>query len=91
MNLAELKIKLIQKIIAIDDLDVLLKIETILNQSIISSEVNEPTSAYQKKEEVHEFNDWQTQKIERALQQFENGDCISDGEAQSEIQAWLED
>ena len=92
MNIAELKLELIRKIIATNDLTILMKIEAILNDSTQTiPEINEPPTAYDKTEKVYVFNEWQQARIDKALQQYENGECISDEEAQKEIQAWLED
>lgn len=92
MNIGELKLELIAKIIHTNDLETLIKIEAVLNniQQTIH-EVNESPTAYTKTEKVYVFDEWQQAKIDKALQQYENGECISDEEAQKEIQAWLED
>lgn len=92
MNIGELKLELIAKIIHTNDLETLMKIEAVLNniQQTIH-EVNEAPTAYTKTEKVYVFNEWQQAKIDKALQQYENDECISDEEAQKEIQAWLED
>jgi len=92
MNIAELKLELIRKIIATNDLTILMKIEAELNniQQTIH-ETNEPPTTYVKTEKIYVFNEWQQARIDKALQQYENGECISDEEAQKEIQAWLED
>jgi predicted transcriptional regulator len=92
MNIAELKLELIRKIIATNDLTILMKIEAELNniQQTIH-EINEPPTTYIKSEKVLVLNEWQQARIDKALQQYENGECISDEEAQKEIQAWLED
>lgn len=90
MNLAELKLKIVQKIIETDDLNLLLKIESFLNDST-SNEIKESASIYKKTEDVYAFNDWQEEKVKKALQQFDNGEFISDEEAQTEIQSWIED
>jgi hypothetical protein len=92
MNIAELKLELIRKIIATNDLTILMKIEAVLNDSMQTiSEINEPPTSYDKTEKIYIFNEWQQARIDKALQQYENGECISDEEAQKEIQAWLED
>ena len=94
MNLAELKIELIQKIIATDEVNLLIKINDFLDNSAdFITEANEPTSIYEKigTEEIYVFNEWQQKRIDIALQQVQNGEYISDEEAQKEIQAWLED
>lgn len=92
MNIPELKLELIRKIININDLEILIKIEEILkNVSIKTNIVNEPSTVYKKTEEVRVFNEWQQARIDKATKQYENGECISDEEAQKEITAWLED
>lgn len=94
MSITELKLELITQIIATDDNNLLLKINTILNEKNYteseetSSSVNEPAL---KHESVRVFSTEEQLKINRALDQYKNGECISDEEAQKEIQAWLED
>lgn len=99
MTLAELKIAIIQKIILIDDLNLLMKISDLL-ESYISDKsdsqllsVNESVSSYEKinSEKIYVFNEWQQKRIDIALQQVENGEYISDEEAQIEIQKWFEE
>jgi hypothetical protein len=92
MKSAELKLELIAQIISTNDLATLMKIETILNnsdQSIL--EINEPTTDYIKTEKVYIFNEWQQKRIDIALKQVENGECISDEEAEKEIQIWFKE
>jgi predicted transcriptional regulator len=92
MKSAELKLELITQIISTNDLATLMKIETILNnsdQSIL--EINEPTTDYIKTEKVYIFNEWQQKRIDIALKQVENGECISDEEAEKEIQIWFKE
>ncbi len=92
MKSAELKLELIAQIISTNDLATLMKIETILNnsdQSIL--EINEPTTAYVKTEKVFILNEWQQKRIDIALKQVENGECISDEEAEKEIQIWFKE
>lgn len=92
MNIAELKLELIRKIININDLDTLIKIEEMLKiESSHINFVNEPSTVYQKIEKVRVFNEWEQARIDKATKQYENGECISNEEAQKEIQAWLED
>ena len=88
MNIAELKLEIITKIIAIDDVALLNKIQEIINDYKSNSLVNEPTTTYEK---IRVFSADEQQKINLAVQQYENGECISDEEAQKEIQEWLED
>ena len=92
MNIAELKMEIIRKIINTNDLETLIKIEEILKKETSNTNVvKEQSSIYQKTEEVRIFNEWQQSRIDKATKQYENGECISDEEAQKEIQAWLED
>lgn len=92
MTIAELKLELISKIIATNDFSILNEIKEILqNKEETILAVKEPSITYTKDEKVYVFNEWQEERINRALKQYENGECISDEEAQKEIQAWLED
>jgi hypothetical protein len=88
MNIAELKLKIIGKIIASDDVALLNKIQEIIKDYDSNSLVNEPTTTYEK---IRVFSAEEQRKINLAIQQYENGECISDEEAQKEIQEWLED
>lgn len=92
MNIAELKLELIKKIIGTNDIEILMEINKILNDDSDGKYVvDEPSAVYEKEEKVRVFNEWQQKRIDIALKQVENGECISDEEAQKEIQAWLED
>ena len=88
MKLAELKLEIIAKIIATDDVALLNKIQENINDYELNSLVNEPTTTYEK---IRVFSAEEQRKINLAVQQYENGECISDEEAQKEIQEWLED
>ena len=88
MNLAELKLEIIAKIIAIDDVALLNKIKEIINDYESNSVVNEPVTTYDR---TRVFSEEEQRKINLAVQQYENGECISDEEAQKEMQEWLED
>ena len=88
MNLDELKLEIIGKIIATDDVVLLNKIQEIINDYESSSLINEPTTTFEK---IRVFSAEEKRKINLAIQQHENGECISDEEAQKEIQEWLED
>jgi predicted transcriptional regulator len=91
MNTAELKLELIRKIINVNDLETLLQIEEILKKvNNISNVINEPSAVYQKTEQVCVFNEWEQARINIALKQIENGEYISDEEAQIEIEKWFE-
>lgn len=88
MNMAELKLEIIAQIIATDDVVLLNKIQQVINDYESNSLVNEPTVIYEK---TRVFSAEEQRKINLAVQQYENGECISDEEAQKEIQEWLED
>jgi hypothetical protein len=88
MNLAELKLEIIAQIIATDDTALLNKIQEIINDFESNSLVNEPAVTYER---IRVFSDEEQRKINLAVQQYENGECISDEDAQKEIQEWLED
>ena len=93
MNLAELKLEIIAKIIAIDDVALLNKIQEIINDYESNSLVNEPTSTYEKEtsEKIFVLNEWQQKRIDIALKQVENGEYISDEEAEKEMQIWFKE
>ena len=93
MNSAELKIDLIHKIITSNDEVLLKQIEEILDTFDCNLIVNEPPTTYEKKipEEIYVLNEWQRKRIDIALKQIENGECISDEEAQKEIEKWFEE
>lgn len=99
MNASELKLELIKAIIEINDVNLLLKIKSLLeeNNYVISEEnsssVNESALQYENLENanIRIFTPEEQKKIDQALREYENGECISDEEAQKEIQAWLED
>jgi len=88
MNIAELKLEIIAKIIATDDVDLLNKIQEIINDYETNSLVNEPTLIYER---VHVFNDWQQKKIDIALKQVENGEYLTEEEAEKEMQIWFKE
>ena len=88
MNIAELKLEIIAKIIATDDVSLLNKIQEIINDYEANSVVNEPTTTYER---IRFFSAEEKRKINLALQQVKNGECISDEEAQKEIEKWFEE
>ena len=92
MNIAELKLEIIAKIIATTDTELLLKINALLIENNETQKdaaiLNEPTTTYER---IRVFSAEEQRKINLAVQQYENGECISDEEAQKEIQEWLED
>lgn len=94
MNIAELKLELISKIIDTNDVEFLLKISTLSEAKNYTQLKNETTSVHEpalKYESVRVFSAEEERKINLALEQYKNGECISDEEAQKEIQEWLED
>jgi hypothetical protein len=88
MNIAKLKLEIIAQIIATNDVALLNKIQEIINDYESNSVVNEPVATYDR---IRVFSEEEQRKINLAVQQYENGECISDEEAQKEIQEWLED
>ncbi|WP_291101694.1 MULTISPECIES: hypothetical protein [unclassified Flavobacterium] len=93
MSTSELKLDLIAQIIATNDSVLLDRIREIINSYESNLLVNEPTSTYEKvdSEKVYVFNEWQQKRIDIALKQIENGEYISDEEAQIEIEKWFEE
>ena len=89
MTIAEEKLELIQKIIACNDITILMEIKALLLAD--KNKLDEPTTGYRKGEKIRIFSDCQEDKISCTIKQYEDGECISDEEAQKEIQAWLED
>lgn len=87
MNIAELKLEIIAQVIATDDINILNKVHKIINDYESNLLVNEPTTIYER---TRVFSKEEQRKINLAVQQYENGECISDEEAQKEIQEWLE-
>ncbi len=92
MNIAELKLELIRKIIATNDLTILMKIEAELNniQQTIH-EINEPPTTYIKSEKVLVLNEWQQARIDIALKQIENGEFLTEDEDKIEMEKWFKE
>lgn len=88
MNIAELKLEIIDQIIATNDVVLLYRIKEIIYSYKPNSLISEPSPTYEK---IRFFSAEEQRKINLAVQQYENGECISDEEAQKEIQEWLED
>lgn len=93
MNLAELKLELIAKIIATDDLILLNRIKEIMDSYEPNATVNDPTSTYEKEtsEKIYVFNEWQQKRIDIALKQVENGDYLTEEEDEKEMQRWFKE
>lgn len=87
MSTSDLKLDLIKKIIDTDNIDLLLKINDLL-ESEENSSVNEPALKY---ENIRVFTAEEQRKIDIALKQVENGEYITDEEAQIEIEKWFEE
>ena len=92
MNIAELKLELIRKIIATNDLTILMKIEAELNniQQTIHK-INEPPTTYIKSEKVLVLNEWQQARIDIALKQIENGEFLTEDEDKIEMEKWFKE
>ncbi|MEO6173655.1 MAG: hypothetical protein ABIP27_00765 [Flavobacterium circumlabens] len=96
MDIAELKLDLIKKIMETNDLDLLLKIKSLLDSGESGedlSSVNEPVAAYEKlkTKNIRIFSEAEQKKINIALQQYENGDFVSNEEAQIELEQWFKE
>ncbi len=89
MYIAELKKELIEKIMETNDIALLLELELLLIEKGNDTKfLNEHTTSY---EQVRVFSSEEERKLNFAIQQYENGECISDEEAQKEIQDFLEE
>ena len=91
MNIAELKLEIIAKIIATDDVALLNKIQEIINDYVSNSLVNEPTAIYENasSKKVYVFNEWQQKRIDIAIKQVENGEYITEEEDEKEMEIWF--
>lgn len=93
MSIAELKLKLISKIIATEDVSLLNKIQEIINSYESNSLVSEPLVNYEKttSEKIYVLNEWQQKKIDIALKQYENGEYSTEEEEEKEMQIWFKE
>lgn len=98
MTTSDLKLYLIKKIIETTDIDLLLKIKSLLEENYALSEesssvVNEPTIEYKspKTKNVRIFSEAEQKKINIALEQYEKGEWISNEEAQIELEKWFKE
>lgn len=85
----EQKLKLIQKIIRIDNIQVLLKIEEYISEfgkNGTKNIVSDDTAIYQSK--IH-FTNEQLKMIKEAEQDIENGDFYTDEEVKKMTEEWL--
>ncbi|OBW40106.1 hypothetical protein AB670_03573 [Chryseobacterium sp. MOF25P] len=88
-NMNEQKLKLIQKIIRIDNIQVLLKIEEYIaefEKNDTKNIVSDDTAIYQSK--IH-FTNEQLKMIKEAEQDIENGDFYTDEEVKKMTEEWL--
>ncbi|AOW10935.1 hypothetical protein [Flavobacterium gilvum] len=88
MSISDLKLELITQIVAIDDVILLNKIKEAIISNNPNFLVSEPTMTYEK---IRVFSKEEQRRINIALKQVENGDYISDEEAQIEIEKWFEE
>jgi len=91
MDIDNLKIEIIQRIIDSNDTFLLLKIKEILVLPTDSIELNEPQTVYETSSTKFVLNDWQKARIKKAKQQIENGEFLTEEEAAIEIQKWFEE
>jgi hypothetical protein len=91
MDIDNLKIEIIQRIIDSNDTFLLLKIKEILVLPTDSIELNEPQTVYETSSNKFVLNDWQKARIKKAKQQIENGEFLTEEEAEIEIQKWFEE
>lgn len=91
MNIDKLKLEIITKIIATDDVELLNKIQEIINAYKSNLFVNEPPATYATSERIHILNDWQKERIEKALKQVENGEFVTNEEAEIELEKWFQE
>ena len=76
MNTSDLKLDLIKAISETNDIGFLNEVKKLLN--------------YKRDENsVRVFNDWEQERIDKAMIDYKNGNVISDEEAQIEIEKWF--
>ncbi len=93
MNIAKLKLEIIAKIVATNDVVLLNRIKEIIDSYESNTIVNEPTSIYKKEasEKTYVFNEWQQKRIDIALKQVENGEYLTEEEDEKEMQRWFKE
>jgi hypothetical protein len=91
MNIENLKLEIIQRIIDSNDKVLLLKIKEILMLPSNSIELNEPQTLYEKSSKKFALNDWQKERIKKAQQQIENGEFLTFEEDQIEMEKWFQE
>ncbi len=78
MSASELKLDLIQAIVASEDLVLLNEIKNFLNNS-------------PKESTVYQFTEEQTTHVNESLEQYKKGNYISEEDAEIDIQKWFEE
>lgn len=91
MNIDKLKLEIIAKIIATDDVELLNGIQEIIYSYKSNLLVNEPPATYETSQRMHILNDWQKERIEKALKQVENGEFVTNEEAEIELEKWFQE
>ena len=89
MTIAEEKLELIQKIIACNDINILMEIKAMLLAD--KNQLAEPATSYKKEEKVYEFNEWQQERIHKSIKQVEKGEFLTEEEAEKDIQEWFKE
>ena len=89
MTIAKEKLELIQKIIACNDTTILMEIKAILLAD--KNKLDEPTTSYEKEEKIYVFNEWQQERIHKSIKQVENGEFLTEEEAEKDIQEWFKE
>lgn len=91
INIAGLKLEIIGKIIATDDVALLNKIQEIIDSCESNSLVSEAAVNYEKatSEKVYILNEWQQKRIDIAIKQVGNGEYITEEEDQKEMRLWF--
>lgn len=87
-NLNDLKLRIIQRLIKIDDIEILIKINEFISQydSYNESVVNETTSIYNSK---IKFSEGQKQMLREAENDIKEGRFHTDDEVRKMTEEWL--
>ena len=88
MDIAELKIELIQKIIETNDFELLKKVAKIL---LTTNNLEEPATIYQKEEKVYILSEDQMSVINKSMEQYKNGQFLTEIEAEKDLEKWFEE
>jgi predicted transcriptional regulator len=90
MTSSDLKIDLIQKISACNDIDLLMKIDELVSLLNLN-EVNKPSTVYQKEEKIFILSDEQIAIINKSIEQYKNGEFLTEEEEKKDIEKWFEE